>query len=117
MKDEYKMAILVRTDLKMTTGKASVQSAHAAVEAALKSKKDIVEKWRKDGMKKVVLKVSDKEELIKFNKKAKELHLKTALITDAARTFFKIPTTTCLAIGPDKEEKIDRVTKSLSLLE
>jgi PTH2 family peptidyl-tRNA hydrolase len=42
--------------------------------------------------------------------------LTTALITDAGKTFFKEPTKTCLAIGPDKEEKIDRITGKLKLV-
>jgi len=111
-----KQVILVRQDLKMDKGKMSVQVAHASIEAVLKSKKDNVEEWRNEGMKKVVLKVKDEKELISYLKKAKNNKLTTALITDSAKTFFKEPTITCLAIGPDKEEDIDKITAELKMV-
>lgn len=112
----YKQAILVRQDLKMDKGKMAVQVAHASVDAALKSDKKKVQEWRDEGMKKIVMKVPDQKSLIKYMQMAKDIGLKTALITDAAKTFFKKPTTTALAIGPDLEEEIDKVTGSLKIL-
>src|SRR3989338_421502 len=111
-----KQVILIRHDLKMKLGKASVQCMHAAVEATLKSDKDKIKEWRSEGMKKVVLKVESEKELLIYNQTAKDSGLITALITDAGKTFFKEPTRTCLAIGPDKEEKIDKVTGKLKLI-
>lgn len=111
-----KQVIVVRKDLKMNPGKLSVQSAHASVEAILTSSKKNIEAWKKEGAKKVVVKVGSEKELLDLQKKAKSLGLVTALIKDAARTFFKKPTITCLGIGPDKEEKIDKVTKHLKML-
>ena len=111
-----KQVILVRTDLKLSKGKACSQVAHASVEAVLKSDKQVIEEWQDQGMKKVILKVDSKEELLSFNKKAKALGLKTALIKDAGKTFFNKSTLTCLSIGPDKEGKIDRLTSNLKLL-
>jgi len=60
-------------------------------------------------------KVNDLKELQKYNQIAKDNGLVTALITDAGRTVVDSGTVTCLAIGPDKEEKIDRVIKELKL--
>jgi len=113
---EYKQVILVREDLKLDKGKMAAQVAHASVEAALRSDKDIIKKWRAKGMKKVVLKVKNKEELFKHKEIAKNNNLKTALITDAGRTSIKPGTITCLAIGPDEEKKIDDVTGSLKMM-
>ncbi|MBI4447780.1 peptidyl-tRNA hydrolase [Candidatus Woesearchaeota archaeon] len=110
-----KQVILLRNDLKMPLGKASVQVAHASVEATLKSEKKAVEEWRREGMKKVVLKVNDEKELLEYRKLADQAKLTNALITDAAKTFFNEPTTTCLAIGPDDEEKIDKLTGKLKM--
>ena len=112
----YKQCIIVRKDLKMGTGKASAQVSHASVEATLKSDKEKVKRWRSQGMKKIVLKVNSEEELFDYKKKAEQNKLKTALITDAGKTVFKKPTITCLAIGPDKEEDIDKITKDLKML-
>lgn len=111
-----KQAIIIIKNLKMGVGKASSQVAHASVESVLKSKKDVVEEWREEGMKKVILKVESEEELLNLKKEAEKLKLVTALIKDAGRTFFEKPTITCLAIGPDNEEKIDKITGKLKML-
>lgn len=109
-----KQVILVRKDLKMPKGKMIAQCAHASLEAALKSNK--LKEWQKKGTKKVILKVKDEKELLHYHELAKKNKLTNALIKDAAKTFFKAPTITCLAIGPDKEEKIDKITKDLKML-
>lgn len=111
-----KQVIVVRKDLKMTQGKLSAQCSHASVEAVLNSSKKNIEEWKKQGSKKVIVKVGSKKELLDLQKKAKSLKLVCVLIKDAARTFFKKPTITCLGIGPDKEEKIDKVTGHLKML-
>ncbi len=111
-----KQVILVRTDLNMAKGKLAVQCSHAAVECALKSCDDKLKAWKRTGAKKVILKVGSLKALYKFKTLAKLKGLKTALITDAGKTFFKVPTTSCLGIGPDDEEKIDSVTGDLAML-
>ena len=111
----YKQVILVRQDLKLPKGKMSSQVAHASVEAVLKSKRDNVEGWRGEGMKKVVLKVKDLKELLEFKKLAGQHKLINAVIQDAGRTIVEPGTVTCLAIGPDLEESVDRVTGSLKM--
>ena len=111
-----KQAILVRQDLKLPKGKLATQCSHASVDAAMNSDKRKVEDWLSHGGKKVVLKVKDKKELVQYIKKAKALKLKTSLITDAGKTFFKTPTMTCGAIGPDQEDKIDKIVGKLKLL-
>lgn len=113
---KYKQIIVIRKDLKMPLGKICSQVSHASVEATLKSSKKNIEAWKKQGAKKVIVKVNSEEELLDLQKKAKSLKLVTALIRDAAKTFFKNPTITCLGIGPDKEEKIDKVTAHLKML-
>ena len=112
----YKQVILVRTDLKMPPGKAHAQVAHASVDATLKSDKKIVEMWKKEGAKKVVLKVKDEKELFKYKQMAEDFGLKTALITDAGHTVLEPGTITCLGIGPDLEEKIDKVSGKLRMV-
>ena len=111
-----KLVILVRQDLKLPKGKLAAQVAHAAVEATMKSGKLKVAKWRMEGQKKVVLKVKDEKELIRFMQDAKDDGLKTALITDAGKTCIAPGTKTCLGIGPDSEEKIDKLTGNLPML-
>ncbi len=113
---QYKLVILVREDLKLPKGKMSAQTGHAAVDCVLKSDRRIVDEWRKTGAGKIVLKVKDEKELFKFKQMAEDLGLKTALITDAGHTVVEPGTITCLGIGPDLEEKIDRITGKLKMM-
>jgi len=110
-----KQVILVREDLKLPKGKMSAQVAHAAVEAVLKSDKDKVKKWRNEGMMKIVVKVKDEKELYKYKQNAEDTGLITAVITDAGHTVVEPGTVTCMAIGPDDEDKIDLVTGMLKI--
>lgn len=114
-KDELKQVILLRKDLNLPVGKAGAQCAHASIEAAFHSDRKLVEQWRKNGAKKVVLKVADEKELLKYLQLAKDFGLKTALITDAGKTVIAPGTKTCVGIGPDSEEKIDNVTGELKV--
>ncbi len=116
MYEEFKQVILVRDDLKMSKGKIAAQVAHACVEAVLRSDKVLVSKWRSSGMKKIVLKITSKEDLYKYMQFAKDSGLQTALITDAGKTEIAPMTPTCVAIGPDLEKKIDVITKDLKSL-
>ena len=111
-----KQVILIRDDLKLPKGKLAAQVAHASVEAVLKSDKDDVKAWRLSGMPKIALKVADKKELYRYLQEAKDAGLTTALITDAGKTVVAPGTETCLAIGPDDENKIDEITGKLKLL-
>ncbi len=113
---EYKQVILVRDDLKLTKGKMAAQASHASVEALLKSHKDDATTWREQGMKKVVLKVNDIKELLDVKRKAEDAGLVVALVTDAGHTQLPPSTVTCLGIGPDKAESIDRITGHLKLI-
>jgi peptidyl-tRNA hydrolase, PTH2 family len=111
-----KQVIIVRNDLKLPKGKMSAQCAHASVEAVLRSEKRTVNAWRNEGMAKIVLKVNDLKELRKYNQLAKSTGLVTSVITDAGRTTIAPGTTTCMAIGPAFEDKIDNITKELKLM-
>ncbi len=112
----YKQVILVRSDLKLPKGKLAAQAAHASLEAAMKSPRPLVEDWRREGGKKVVLEVKDIEELQKYKAISEKEKLACALIVDAGHTTIPSGTITCLGIGPEKEERIDKVTGSLKIL-
>jgi PTH2 family peptidyl-tRNA hydrolase len=115
MKD-YKQVILVRKDLKLSKGKMSAQVAHASTDALLKSHKDEINAWKDQGMKKIVLGVADEKEMLKIKQDAEDAGLSVALIADAGRTELAPGTITCLGIGPDVEEKIDKITGHLKLI-
>ena len=110
-----KQVIIVRADLKLTRGKMAAQVAHASVESVLRSSTTAVKRWREEGMKKIVLKVADLSSLHTYHQRAKDAGIMTALITDGGHTHLEPGTVTCLGIGPDTDEKIDRATSDLKL--
>jgi PTH2 family peptidyl-tRNA hydrolase len=119
MADEYKMVIVVRTDLGMSKGKIAAQVAHAAVNCALAAKKNDPEslgEWMANAYPKIVLKVQDEKELFEIKMIAEAQGIINSLITDAGRTEIAPGSVTCLGIGPDVGSKIDKATGHLSML-
>ncbi|BFI73229.1 peptidyl-tRNA hydrolase [Nanoarchaeota archaeon] len=115
----YKLVVVVRKDLDIGKGKLCVQVAHAAVECVLeqlKKDKKIVEEWRNEGGKKIVVYVENLDKLMEIYNKSVQEGLNTVLIKDAGLTQLPPGTITCIGIGPDYEEKIDKITGSLKLL-
>ncbi len=115
---ELKQVIIVRSDLGLGKGKIAAQSSHASVEAmenARIKEPDWVEQWKEQGQKKVVLKISGKEELVNLFQQMKG-ELPCALIKDAGKTQTSHGEITCFACGPAPEAKINKHTKELKLL-
>lgn len=118
-KDEYKLVVLVRTDLDMGKGKIAAQVGHASVECALRAeKKDrkAFDGWMDSGQRKVVLKVPNRDEMIKYMNEARSCGLYTVMITDAGRTQVDPGSDTCVGIGPAPESEVDKVTGGLKML-
>jgi len=111
-----KQVIVVRDDLEMSEGKLIAQCCHAAVSAVRKAKKEKFIAWDRGGQKKVVLRVKGLDEMLKLKNKCNKLRINHALVADAGLTELKPGTITAMAIGPDDEKKIDKVTGSLPLL-
>ncbi|WP_457549131.1 peptidyl-tRNA hydrolase Pth2 [Archaeoglobus sp.] len=114
--NEIKQVIVVRDDLKLSRGKLAVQVAHASIIGYEKADRKIVEAWKMQGQKKIVLKVNSLEELMKIKEKAEKLGLPTGIVTDAGLTEIPQGTITAVVIGPDEAKKIDKVTGNLPLL-
>jgi len=117
--EEYKQVILIRTDLKMGTGKKCVQSCHASVSAAdlVRIKNKLVWKnWINSGQKKVVLKINSLEVLGKIVNKLGKANISYFLVKDAGLTQLPPGTTTALGIGPILSKEIDDITRDLKLL-
>ena len=117
--EEYKQVIVVRTDIKISMGKLAAQVAHASVTSFIEASGKYpkwVKEWLAQGQKKVVLKVTSEDELLKLYNEAKRLGLPVALIEDAGRTELPPGTRTALGIGPAPSNLIDKVTGRLKLL-
>jgi len=117
-----KQVILIRKDLKMRRGKEIAQGSHASMAFILRNYVDDstnkinLTEWLTNGQTKICLHIHSEEELLELHNKALKAGLEAHYITDAGRTEFNgIPTKTCLAIGPNKSEDIDKITKHLNL--
>lgn len=117
-------------DRNMRTGKYVAQGAHASVGALFSIggiSKDgksfiipldnsFIHAWVTGNFKKIAVYVETDQELIDIYNQAKKLGLPTALIRDAGLTEFDgNPTLTAVGIGPEDEEKINKVTGHLPL--
>lgn len=131
------MVIVMRKDLSMRKGKMIAQGSHsvlkifldriqnAPVKDSMTESPNLLEilitnemrDWINGLYTKICVSVNSEAELLEIFQKAEEAGLPVALIEDAGLTEFKgIPTKTCLAIGPDDSEKIDKITGQLPLL-
>lgn len=116
---EFKQIILVRTDLKMGKGKIAAQASHASVLATLQAQRDKkiwYDAWFKQGMKKVVVKITDEAELQHVFQLGAKNKLPRAYINDAGHTQLEPGTATAAALGPAPVSIIDPITKKYKLL-
>jgi len=116
---EYKMCIVIRTDLGMSAGKMIAQACHAAVEASEEAKRvnhTAWRRWRDEGAKKVALEVEGEEELNELVERAEALDIVAVTIKDRGLTEVPPGTVTALGLGPDLSSRLDKVTGSLPLL-
>jgi PTH2 family peptidyl-tRNA hydrolase len=116
---DYKMVIVTRSDLSLSTGKLAAQVSHAAVACTLLTKKHKPKwfsKWQREGAKKVVVKVEKSEDFLQLKEKAEELGIIAIIVTDAGHTEIPEGTETVLGIGPAPSNLIDQVTGELSIL-
>lgn len=112
----------------MRKGKMIAQGAHASMHAILQRGHqdgsnyiipldERIEPWLTGRFKKICVSVSSEQELLSLYERATSAGLIAALIRDAGLTEFGgVPTYTALAVGPDREERVDEITGTLPLL-
>lgn len=113
---EMKQVIVVRKDLGLSAGKLAAQACHASLKAWKKAEKGTRNDWESSGGKKVVLAAEDDEELMELKRNADRAGLVNILVKDAGLTEVEPGTRTALAVGPEEEKKVDKVTGHLPLL-
>ena len=126
-----KQVIVMRKDLKMRRGKECSQAAHASLGAVLQMMErnysgserilrlepnEPITKWLNDSFTKICVSVDSEEELIDIYNQANSARLNTVMIEDNGLTeFHGVKTKTCICIGPDWSDEIDKITKHLKL--
>lgn len=124
-----KQVIVVRKDLHMRMGKVAAQCSHASMkvffdrmyisnsnEYILKITPEMIE-WIEGLFTKICVSVDSLDELMEIYEEATANQIPTSLIEDSGLTEFNnVKTITCCAIGPDHEEKINKITGHLQLL-
>jgi len=121
----------MRKDLNMRKGKMVAQGSHASMAFLTRQglfdsqgfKNDNLlneseaEEWMEKGFTKICVSVDSEYELMEIYNQAKQNGLCAELIIDSGFTEFNgVPTKTCIAIGPNKAEDIDKITGHLKLL-
>jgi len=110
-----KQAIVARADLGMGEGKLAAQVAHASLMAFEDADRTVQSEWKGSGQKKVVLKVNGESALFELADKAEREGLPHAVVRDAGHTQLEPGTASALAVGPARDDLVDRVTGDLSL--
>jgi PTH2 family peptidyl-tRNA hydrolase len=126
-----KQVIVIRRDLRMRRGKEIAQGAHASMawlrqrimpQLTLAGTVDRIplseaeRVWLEGSLRKVTVKVGSEAELLAVYDKAVEAGVLVHMITDRGLTEFGgVPTRTCLAVGPDYDDRVDPVTGDLEL--
>ncbi|EMR08568.1 peptidyl-tRNA hydrolase [Pneumocystis murina B123] len=116
--EEYKLVLVVRTDLKMGKGKVASQCSHAAISCYKKlmcQNPKIIKYWELYGQPKIVLQVETKAELEKLHAHANSLGIISCIIHDAGRTQVEPNSVTVIGIGPGPKSIIDQITGYLKL--
>lgn len=121
----YKQILIFREDLltsiTVPRGKIASQIAHASMQFLINEPnvflKEDVQNWIKTGMTKIVCVCNDLKHLEKLDNEAYALNLRSYYVIDEGRTVFNNELTkTVLAIGPNLNENVDKITRSLKLL-
>lgn len=123
----HKQVIVIRKDLNMSVGKAIAQGAHASGAAIFGLMKKTnegfflpndprINPWLEGKFKKITVEAKNEQHLKEIYEKAKEKKIPCSLILDSGLTEFNEPTYTAVAVGPDEEKKINKITGNLKLL-
>ena len=115
---DNKLVLIVRNDLKMSSGKVAAQCCHATLKAFRESKRaypKILRHWEKNGEPTVVLRVNDEKSLLDLASRGGEVGLTVSLIQDAGKTQIASGSTTVLGLGPGPVWLINQISGHLKL--
>ncbi|KAK3815221.1 MAG: peptidyl-tRNA hydrolase PTH2-domain-containing protein [Benniella sp.] len=118
LNEEFKMVLVIRSDLNMGKGKAAAQCCHATLanyKELLQKSPQTLKRWERRGQAKVTLKVDNEDDMLMLQVQARSLGLAANSIRDAGRTQIAAGSRTVLAVGPGPISVINSVTGQLKL--
>jgi PTH2 family peptidyl-tRNA hydrolase len=129
-RERKKLVLVVREDLKMTSGKIAAQCSHATlgiyrkiIHQHKRKKSELTSRniqwlkhWDVSGCAKVALKVKTLKEMNKIMEQVKQAQLPYHTVIDAGKTQIAANSVTVLAIGPAPESMVNQFTGHLKLL-
>lgn len=132
---QVKQVIVWNKSINTRKGKMMAQASHASMsfltreaDLNINNEKDgwfetfiknpfEVQQWLNEGFTKVVCQCENEEELLKIYQQGLDAGLNAHLIIDSGFTeFHGVPTKTCVAIGPNRIEDVDKITGHLKLM-
>jgi PTH2 family peptidyl-tRNA hydrolase len=127
---DIKQVIVMRKDLNCRKGKLISQGSHSSLSFLTRSSEidgdtlsvklknpEEVQQWLQEGFTKICVSVDSESELDAVYQAAIDADLNVHMIVDSGLTeFHGVKTKTCLAIGPNKNEEINKITGHLKLL-
>jgi len=119
MKGEMTMVLVTRRDLKLSRGKLAAQCGHAAVECALKARRETprsLESWRQNGARKIVVEAPSLDALRRLFGEAQAAGIVAYMVKDAGHTEIPSGTVTVVGLGPASRRSIDALTSGFSLV-
>lgn len=134
-RDEYRLVMAIRNDLKMQKGKVAAQCGHAAVAAyakALKQQPELLKHWMRYGKittkivfafklllfvggTKITVRIDSEEEMLRINEQAKKMGVLSSIVRDAGQTQVAPGSRTVIAIGPAPKSVLEQITGHLKL--
>lgn len=111
---KFKAVLLVRDDLGMSKGKVLAQAMHAAYTLGRRGRGLVYRAWEIQGQKKVVLRVSE-EEMKRRVAECRREGINVVEIKDAGHTQVEPGSWTVSLVGPEDEEKLNKITGDLKL--
>eukprot|EP00929_Paragymnodinium_shiwhaense_P114809 TRINITY_DN83324_c0_g1_i1.p1 TRINITY_DN83324_c0_g1~~TRINITY_DN83324_c0_g1_i1.p1 ORF type:complete len:330 (+),score=87.32 TRINITY_DN83324_c0_g1_i1:78-1067(+) len=111
----YKLAVVARSDLRMSAGKLAVQVGHAVHDAVAACSKQRLEDWEADGSMIVVLQAEGQQAMTALVSDAKKKKVAAYPQVDEGLTELSSGTMTAVAFGPAESEVVNTVTGRLDL--
>merc|ERR1712080_68266 len=114
--EKYKMAFVVRSDLKMGKGKIAAQVGHGVLNLSRTCPTHVLDHYLAGPQTKICLKVNNERSLQHLYTESKKFKIPSCIVQDAGKTQVVRGTNTVCAIGPAPASVLDLLTKDLKLM-